>query len=214
MVWYFCVVGFSPARLRVKYILVLRCVVITVSASVASSRMRRRSYFVMVVCWMVRIYDCGVLFMAEIVGRALVSIFRILQLRRSWVSMSVVIDSASSKARHCIHVSIFGVRRLGACPWVDLSVHLGWLHIFVDVFVVCSDRVAGLDVLGGVGGCGGGMRVWRAEVSALVWRRILVIAFCISSGRLTRDLSRAVQVWNRCCLRVIGLLLFGGGGGS
>ena len=31
-----------------KYILVLRCVAITVSASVASSRMRRMSYFVMV----------------------------------------------------------------------------------------------------------------------------------------------------------------------
>jgi hypothetical protein len=198
----------------VKYILVLRCVAITVSVSVASSRMRRRSYFVMVVCWMVRIYDCGVLFMSEIVGRARVSIFRILQLSRSWVSMSVVIDSASSKARHCIHVSMFGVSRLGAWPWVDLSLHLGWLHIRVDAFVVSSDRVAGLDVFCGVVGCGGGMRVWRADVSSLVWRRVLVIAFCISSGRLTRDLSRAVHVWNRCCLRVIGLLLFGGGGGS
>ena len=142
------------------------------------------------------------------------SILRILQLRRSWVSMSVVIDSASSKARHCIHVSIFGVSRLRACPWVDLSLHLGWLHVCVDVFLNSSDRVTGLDVLGGVGGCSGGRRVWRADVSLLVWRRNVVIAFCISSGRLTRDLSRAVQVWNRCCLRVIGLLLFGGGGGS
>ena len=68
-------------------------------------------------------------------------------------------------------------------------------------------------VLGGVSGCGGGMRVWRADVSSLVWRRSVVIAFCISSGLLTRDLSRAVQVWNRCCLRVICLLLFSGGGG-
>ena len=53
--------------------------------------------------------DCGVLFMTEIVGRALVSICHILQLRRSWFSMSVVMDSASSKAWYCIHVSIFGV---------------------------------------------------------------------------------------------------------
>ena len=92
--------------------------------------------------------------------------------------------------------------------------HLGWLHVRVDVFLISSDRVTGLDFLGGVGGGGGGRRVWRADVSLLVWRRHEVITFCISSGRLTRDLSRAVQVRNRCCLRVIGLLLFSGGGGS
>ena len=111
------------------------------------------------------------------------SILRMLQLRRSWVSMSVVIDSASSKARHCIHVSIFGVSRFGACPWVDLSLHLGWLHVLVDVFLISSDRVTGLDVVGGVGGRGGGRRVWMADASLLVLRRHEVIAFCISSGR-------------------------------
>lgn len=51
-------------------------------------------------------------------------------------------------------------------------------------------------------------------MALLVCRRQVVIAFCISCGRCTRDRSSAVQVWKRCCLRVIGFLSFSGGGGS
>ena len=43
-------------------------------------------------------YVCGVLFMVEIVGRAVANVFRIWWLVRSCFSIRIVIDIASSKA--------------------------------------------------------------------------------------------------------------------
>ena len=54
VVWYAWVVLVSPARFVVKCTLVFRCVVTVGSVSVAVSRMRRSSYFVMVVWWIER----------------------------------------------------------------------------------------------------------------------------------------------------------------
>ena len=58
VVWYFCVVWFSPAKFLVKNIRDFRCFVTMGSLLVSVRRMLRMSYFMMVVFWIVCIVGC------------------------------------------------------------------------------------------------------------------------------------------------------------
>ena len=83
----------------------------------------------------------------------------VLLVRSCWVSIVMVIDSASSNARHWINVLILGVSKFGLCPWVDLSLHLGWLQVLEIVVVDVVGRATGLALVVGDGSIDGGRRV-------------------------------------------------------